>query len=262
MRIADTKAMEQLRQIVRDFDVLIIDNSSDAYDANENERRSVRRFMRQLKGLIEPRSGAVMLISHANKEGAKSRLSESYSGSTAWHNSSRSRLSLVGNDGTVTLTHEKSNYGQLHPPIHFRHEEGGLLIPIDLTEMNSRANSQAISDDQQVFSVISESFKEHNPISSASRGPNNGVGRIKALLTNRLNNRRIDAALKRLEHSAFIGIYSITDSQYKSKSFWKPLVPQVPPIHADIAELQSDLGTPSSAGSGLGGMGGINGGES
>jgi hypothetical protein len=41
-----------------------------------------------------------------------------YSGSTAWHNSARSRLFMVRNkDGTLTLDHQKNNLGLCHEQI-------------------------------------------------------------------------------------------------------------------------------------------------
>jgi hypothetical protein len=47
--------------------------------------------------------------------GSKPENSEGYSGSTAWHNSVRSRIFMFAeNDGKRTLLHQKSNHGTMH----------------------------------------------------------------------------------------------------------------------------------------------------
>jgi hypothetical protein len=44
---------------------------------------------------------------------------EGYSGSTAWHNSARSRLFMTrGDDGLLTLEHQKSNLGKRRETYH------------------------------------------------------------------------------------------------------------------------------------------------
>jgi hypothetical protein len=93
-------------------DLLIFDNASDALDANENDRASVRQFMSALR-TVAP---TVLLLSHV--DAASSMASgrdptKGYSGSTAWHNSARSRWFLTKDaDGTLSLTQPKVNYAR------------------------------------------------------------------------------------------------------------------------------------------------------
>ena len=127
-------------------DVIIIDNASDVFDADENSRPRVREFIRKLRQLVLQRDGAVLLLAHVDKSAAKSnKTSEGYSGSTAWNNSVRSRLYLSQSNriDQLNLEHQKSNWGRKSPPICLEFVDGLLdLVPegrrTDLIETNRR----------------------------------------------------------------------------------------------------------------------------
>lgn len=128
---APTATFQAMREQVAGAGLVIIDNASDAYDANENARRSVRAFIRALTLIAREHDAAVMLLAHIDKASAKSGAQgNSYSGSTAWHNSSRSRLALlVQEDGTLLVEHEKLNLGKRADPVPFRLTEFGIPVP-------------------------------------------------------------------------------------------------------------------------------------
>jgi hypothetical protein len=115
---AATATYAQLSQRVNDIDagLVVIDNASDAYAADENTRTMVRAFLRTLKQIAKASSGGVVLLSHVNRETARGGFNdkEGYSGNTAWHNSVRSRLVLKKDkkSGLLTLSQEKSNHGK------------------------------------------------------------------------------------------------------------------------------------------------------
>ncbi|HRD86006.1 MAG TPA: AAA family ATPase, partial [Rubrivivax sp.] len=115
-----TKAGADLRDMLAPLPapLLIVDNASDAFGGNENARPEVRAFVRLLAGMVRKQGGAVMLLSHLDKNAARGLSSESYSGSTAWHNSARSRLFIERDkDGAgLALKHEKANFGRLREP--------------------------------------------------------------------------------------------------------------------------------------------------
>jgi len=75
--------------------VVFLDGITDVYNASENDRGAIKRFVNYLLALI-PTDGAVVLIGHVNKAVAASNgaTSEGYSGSTAWNNSVRARWYL------------------------------------------------------------------------------------------------------------------------------------------------------------------------
>jgi RecA-family ATPase len=75
------------------FEVLIVDNASNTFDCDEINRAMVCGFVRSLRKLV-PATGAVLHLAHVDKltSRAGNRAgTEAYSGSTAWHNSVRSR---------------------------------------------------------------------------------------------------------------------------------------------------------------------------
>lgn len=105
-----------------DIDVLIVDNASDVFDGEEINRSMVRGFIRSLARLVRQRNGAALLLAHVDKATSRApkyqATTESYSGSTAWNNSVRSRLFLMEREpGVLELRHEKSNLGRKHEPL-------------------------------------------------------------------------------------------------------------------------------------------------
>lgn len=110
--------------------LLIVDNASDAFGGNENARPEVRAFVRLLAGMVRDAGGAVLLLGHLDKSGARGFGSgENYSGSTAWHNSARSRLYLSRDkDGALMLEHQKSNHGPMREPLRLVWPKGGLPV--------------------------------------------------------------------------------------------------------------------------------------
>jgi len=105
-----TAAFDWLQSKRGEYQVLVIDGASDSFDANENQRRHVRRFVRALRRLV-PADGAVLLLAHVDKLSARSSdTSQGYSGSTAWNNSARARWYLREEGDGLLLEVQKSNY--------------------------------------------------------------------------------------------------------------------------------------------------------
>jgi hypothetical protein len=110
--------------------LVIIDNASDAFEANENARRDVRLFMRGLVRIARENDAAVVLLAHIDKLSAKAgSQGNSYSGSTAWHNSARSRIALINEDGGVSVLHEKANLSACADPLPININEHGIPMP-------------------------------------------------------------------------------------------------------------------------------------
>jgi len=117
----------------KQIELLVIDNCSDVYAGDEIARAQVRAFVRKLVALVRGRGGAVLLLGHVDKStsrsGGKPTNDETYSGSTAWHNSVRSRLFLTGTgDGTFDLHHHKSNLGRKRDVLHLVWPEHGVFL--------------------------------------------------------------------------------------------------------------------------------------
>lgn len=119
------------RVTAQQIDVLIVDNASEVFDGDEIDRASVRAFIRGLAQIVRGRDGAVLLLAHVDKATSKGgdryKPTEAYSGSTAWHNSVRSRLALIETKpGRLELLHQKSNLGRRHAPLALRWPDEGL----------------------------------------------------------------------------------------------------------------------------------------
>jgi archaellum biogenesis ATPase FlaH len=108
--------------------VVIIDNASDVFAANENDRTEVRGFMRALNLISHVTRAAVLLLAHVDKAsvrgGAGLDSNTTFSGSTAWNNSARSRWAMVRDADTVVLRHEKCNLGPLQEELRLEFDPG------------------------------------------------------------------------------------------------------------------------------------------
>ncbi len=126
---------DRLRELVAEWQpgLVVIDNASDTFEGSENDRAQVRAFIRGLARLCRetPSKPAVLLLTHTPKAAVGGR-GESYSGSTAWHNSARARLSLTpdkDDEGRAVLTLDKLNLAprEAHP-LRLARGAGGVLV--------------------------------------------------------------------------------------------------------------------------------------
>jgi len=103
------------------IELLVIDGASDTFTGDEIRRAEVRAYVRALAALAREFNAAIVLLAHVDKITAKgSKDGQSYSGSTQWHNSVRSRLYLSQPEvGRLVLEHQKSNHGPLADPMAF-----------------------------------------------------------------------------------------------------------------------------------------------
>ncbi len=127
-----TLTLAALRKHVAEFrpKLIVLDNASDVYADSEIDRSAVRRFMREAAALAIEADAAVLLLAHVDKgtsRGDRLRNDEAYSGSTAWHNSARSRLFMSRDrDGALKLEHQKCNVGPLASPLSLEWPHDGI----------------------------------------------------------------------------------------------------------------------------------------
>lgn len=158
-------------------DLLIVDNASDTFDAPEIQRAMVRAFMRALARIAQARGGAVLLLAHVDKATARGNAtgSDSYSGSTAWHNSARSRIALTRTaDGGLKLEHQKHNLGRLRDPLDLVWPEHGL--PGELAPAGPLTR-QLIdrTDTRAVLSLLHEFYGRAEWVSTAQESRTNAA---------------------------------------------------------------------------------------
>ncbi|MDP1999607.1 MAG: AAA family ATPase [Rhodoferax sp.] len=127
-----TASYLELRNLVQSENIglVVVDNASDAFGGDEIQRRQVRAFMRALADVARLTACSVVLLAHVDKATSRNKKAdggEGYSGSTAWHNSARSRLFLTrGDNGLLTLEHQKNNLGRMREPLTLEWLEGGF----------------------------------------------------------------------------------------------------------------------------------------
>ena len=171
-----TPQYEWLRQRIEHHraDVVIVDNASDVYADNENDRGRVRQFVRALTRLVRDRNGAVLLLAHVDKSTARGSAagSESYSGSTAWHNSVRSRLSMAEEDGQIVLRHEKANYGPRAADVRLV-RSGAMLRPVGEHATDPAAGIKRDIELMAVLKLMVDFEQRGERISTAPNQPNN-----------------------------------------------------------------------------------------
>ena len=100
---------------------------------------------------------AVVLLAHVDKTTSRNRKSEGgegYSGSTAWHNSVRSRLFLTrGEDDLLTLEHQKSNLGKLRETLKLAWVDGGFPQVVGESSFDG-SHHQGRADDDKSISLL------------------------------------------------------------------------------------------------------------
>lgn len=166
-RLVLTAAHAEVAELAAGAKLVVIDNASDAYDANENERRMVRAFIRSLAKIASENDAGMILLAHIDKAAARhGSQGNTYSGSTAWHNSARSRLALVSNDGAVELVPEKLNFGRVADPIALAWSDTGVLLPVSRS-----AGDQGNDDSEHVMAAMRAAQAAGVDVGAARTGP-------------------------------------------------------------------------------------------
>lgn len=163
-RLIPTPALSLLCNSVATYrpDVVVIDNASDAYAGDENSRVQVRAFLHLLKQAIRDAGcpdAAVLLLAHVNKGGT-------FSGSTAWNNSCRSRLNLEEKETGIWLRQEKVNHAMRADPISLLRRDG-LLLPA--TGAEGRREQEA--DERDVLAAVQAAQRKGLVVPANPRTP-------------------------------------------------------------------------------------------
>lgn len=224
-----TPLAAEVEALAAGYDLVILDNASDAFDGDENSRRQVRTFIKSLAKWVKGHRGAVLLLAHIDKAAARFGANgNSYSGSTAWHNSARSRLALARNPKTdaIELAHEKLNVGRkLEDPIILDWNEGGVLLPISANVRQSIEALAEVSFDQDVYALVRAAIAAEMTVTTATTGPVTAWHTLQPLpefpaqLKPRSAKPRFEAALIRLSRKGMIRREKYT-KDYKARERW------------------------------------------
>jgi RecA-family ATPase len=156
-----------------------IDTSADVFAGNENDRAQVRQFISMLRKLAIVSNGSVVLLSHPSLTGINS--GTGISGSTAWHNSVRSRIYMTApkleqgeqpDTDLRDLQFKKSNYGPISNNIILRYQ-GGLFLPEGgLSSLDKLARKQKA--EETFLALLARYDREGRNVSDKLNSPTYG----------------------------------------------------------------------------------------
>ncbi|MBU2759522.1 AAA family ATPase [Acidithiobacillus sulfurivorans] len=254
----------------------VVDNASDAYEANENDRAQVRAFVRGLASLGRQGSNpAIVLLTHTPKASVRGG-GESYSGSTAWHNSARARLSLApdGDDTSrVVLTLDKLNLAPMTAePLRLTRTMGGVLV---LDESTHDATGEPTEPPQTaLLRVLGDFNRRGEHVSSEQSAHTNAwkLCRPEPGFPKRAFQvaGALFAALRQMERDGLIEKGTYRDRYRKERPEWlltakgwdaigesAPSAPSAPSYDENAEDAVSLGSAPSAPSYGVGGMGGF-----
>ncbi|MBF0461262.1 MAG: AAA family ATPase [Magnetococcales bacterium] len=174
-----TAMLDTLGKLVKKLDVglVVIDNASDTYDGDEIRRATVRSFVRSLRSQLAYPGRAVLLLSHVNKLSAasgKNGGTEAYSGSTAWHNSVRSRLSLIPSDGdSMLIEHGKANLGPKAKPVRLDWRDGVPIVAQPAPQDDGSESDKDEADKSAILALIADFDRRGERVTVSTSGPGN-----------------------------------------------------------------------------------------
>lgn len=270
-----TATYDALREFLagKDVRLLVIDNASDVFDASEIERAKVRGLMRALARIAREFDLAVVLLAHVDKGTSRGERAgtEAYTGSTAWHNSARSRLAVLRDkDGALLIEHQKHNLGPLHAPIRLTWPHGG----IPQADEPLGAVVQGIADrnhEKALLKLIAEFTARGEHVSAATVAKTNAP----SLLSNESSYPKLKAAevfdlLRRSERAGRLARITVRTEHRKTKEVWQltdagaafagvpaPSAPSAPTTDVGAVGAVAAEGAPSAPSSALGGMGDV-----
>ena len=130
-----------------------IDTSADVFAGNEIDRAQVRQFISLLKRLAIVSNGSVVLLSHPSLTGINS--GSGISGSTAWHNSVRSRFYMTApkieageqpDTDLREIVFKKANYSRKGDSLVLRYQRGLFLPEAGMSSLDKLARQQVAEE--------------------------------------------------------------------------------------------------------------------
>jgi hypothetical protein len=237
-----TRAYREVRHYVEHegIDIIVVDNASDTFAANEISRAAVRAFVRSLQHLLpEKAQGAVLLLAHVNRSASASNMAgQQYSGSTAWHNSVRSRWELTrgkadddedhedaGPPAPYILKRAKGNYAapdHASLTLHWDREHGVILPDAEVGPVVRAIERR--NDERDVLAALVELEPLGQRISTNVRANNNAakiLGDCAPTLPRRLREMpSLLPVLKALQAKGFIETGSYKGTNRGMRTEW------------------------------------------
>lgn len=195
-------------------EVVIIDNASDVFADNENDRTAVRGFMRCLNTIAHGTGAAMLLLAHVDKAsvraGAGLDSNSTFSGSTAWNNSARSRWAMVREDNAVVIRHEKCNLGPLQEEIRLEFDPHAKVFKRFGTVPGNQAAAKLVRNAQRaaILKLIGRHAAQGVNLSMKANAPSTNVYNVLAddpEFPVRLDRKTFFGLLRDLENEGLVG---------------------------------------------------------
>jgi archaellum biogenesis ATPase FlaH len=192
--------------------VVMIDNASDVFASNENDRTEVRGFMRALNLIANVTRAAVLLLAHVDKAsvrgGAGLDSNTTFSGSTAWNNSARSRWAMVRDADTVVLRHEKCNLGPLQEELRIEFDPGAKVFKRFGTSPGLKAAAKLVRNTQRaaILRLVNDAANAGANLSTNLNANNNAYVSLREApgFPNQINRKDFFGLLRELEYEGLI----------------------------------------------------------
>ena len=159
-----TQILDRIETRIRDLGAFacVLDTSADVFGGDEINRTQVRKFVTLLRGVCVRTRSSIILLSHPSIAGMASGTGTS--GSTAWHNSVRSRLYLEEAEGDARRLHfKKLNYGPKGKPMKLIWRNG-IFVPDD----GKAAASAQVNAEIIFLSLLDAYTREERNVSSST----------------------------------------------------------------------------------------------
>lgn len=231
-----TRAYSEVRTLARDnrAGLVVIDNASDAFGGDEIVRRQVRAFIRSLNAVAKEADAAVVLLAHVDKGTSRNNRpdnGEGYSGSTAWHNSVRSRLFLSRDStGLLTLAHQKTNHGRMQDPLTLVWLEGelpkaaGHVGDVDYSELDEAAEARQQDEHAAVVLRMVAEFEGRKQYASPARNaPTNLFAMLRsepAFKRLKLSKDLVNAIINQCQRAGWLEILEYDTPDRKTRQRW------------------------------------------
>lgn len=222
-----TSGFSELNNFIQDNGVklVIIDNASDVFDASEIDRARVRGFMRALGTMARENDAAILLLAHVDKgtsRGDRAVNREAYSGSTAWHNSARSRI-FIGRDkdGDLLLEHQKNNLGQPVNPIKLEWPDGG--IPVAVLPLSAMVQGIADRNNEKALVRLIAEYNQRNEIVSTATTSRSHAGKLlrhEPTFPPNISDTEVFHLLRRAERAGYLEKHQLKAWNRHSKEGW------------------------------------------
>lgn len=214
--IKPNKNFEELVETCEKYkaDVLIVDNNSMFFGGNEIDRSQVQTYLSALRHAREKL--AVIALHHVDKASVTAGNTDSFSGSTGWHNGARARWSIGNQAGANIFALRKSNYGKAGFQSIVRFNDRELFYEISEPIVKDQS---AEREEKLMLSIFLDHINSGGQISTSNRAPKaNGTNAQHILLNSKklpenINEKTIWTAIEKMVEKGYLLV-----SNSKSKS--------------------------------------------